>query len=125
MESVDSCVSSVQLSDRLTNSGTIAVIITRRVGVQVIVEEVCISCRAMGRKLENEIILLSLRNMPIFDGCKEVIFNVKHGPRNRPGLTWLASLLGIADIPSQGAHIVSSQKIIEYTDIEGVSKIIE
>lgn len=93
MNRPDASVAGVQLSDRLSDSGVIALIVAERSGTQLIVEELCISCRAIGRQLENDIILYALRQMPIWEGCKNVVFRVRYGERNQPALDWLNHLL--------------------------------
>lgn len=98
MSRQDACVVSVGLSDRLSDSGIIAVIVGERVGSQLNVEELCISCRAMGRYLENDIILEALRTMPIWAGCKSVEFRTSRGERNQPALDWLNNLFETAGV---------------------------
>ena len=115
----DACVASVQLYDRLSDSGIIAVIVAERQGAQLLVEELCVSCRAMGRQLEDTIILIALQGMPIFAGCREVAFRIQHGPRNQPALDWLARLLG--EEPKPGLHALSAQCLANFTAAEGVN----
>ena len=93
MNSPDACVASVQLSDRLSDSGIIAVIVAEREGDHLKIEELCISCRAMGRHLENDVIVHALRKMPIWSDCKYVEFRVQHGERNKPAISWLENLI--------------------------------
>jgi len=121
MEREDACVTSVQLTDRLSDSGVIAVIVAERHGQQLIVEELCVSCRALGRQLEDAIILLSLRDMPIFAGCQEVAFRVQHGPRNQPAMDWLVRLLGLNELPAPGHHILQAQRLLDFATVEGVA----
>lgn len=92
MSNPNACVASVRLSDRLSDSGVIAVIVAERFGDKLFVEELCISCRALGRQLENAIIFHSIRQMPIWKSCKTVEFRVKVGDRNQPALDWLKGL---------------------------------
>ena len=47
LERKDACVTSVQLTDRLSDSGVIAAIVAERLGQQLMVEELCVSCRAL------------------------------------------------------------------------------
>lgn len=117
----DACVTSVQLTDRFSDSGVIAVVIAERKGEQLVVEELCISCRALGRQLESTIILLALRDMPIFAGCQEVAFRVQHGPRNDPAVDWLSRLLGRTDVLLPGLHAVPAQRLRDFCAVEGIS----
>jgi FkbH-like protein len=118
----DTCVASVQLSDRLSDSGIIAVIVAERSGSQLIVEEVCISCRAMGRLLEDEIILHALRQMTIWAGCKEVEFRVRHGERNQPALDWLDNLFLKSNVKSQNEkpYCISADLLEKIPPLQGI-----
>jgi FkbH-like protein len=110
----DTCVASVQLSDRLSDSGVIAVIIAKRSGQKLLIEELCISCRAMGRYLENDIIVHALRKMPIWAGCLDVEFRVRHGERNLPALEWLTHLIGATSVTMLDAETVTlSAQVLE------------
>ncbi len=121
MASNSACVSSVALSDRLSDSGVIAVLIAEREGDVLVVTELCISCRAMGRNLEDTIVLEALRGMPVFEGCTEILFRVQHGPRNGPALAWLGALLGNGTTPAAGDHRIPAQRLIDFTPAEGVT----
>ncbi len=110
----DTCVASVQLSDRLSDSGIIAVIVAERSGNYLLVEEVCVSCRALGRHLENDIIIHALRQMPIWADCESVKFRVLLGERNQPALDWLTRLLGVASLPLATARdCILSREVLE------------
>jgi FkbH-like protein len=114
------CVASVQLRDRLSDSGVIAVIVAERHGDDLVVEELCISCRAMGRHLEDSIVLAAVQRMPVFDGATSVRFRVRHGPRNQPALDWLTAVLGLPEPPHEGLHTVEASKICSFTAAEGM-----
>jgi FkbH-like protein len=116
----NACVTSVQLKDRFSDSGIIAVVIAERESERLEVEELCISCRALGRRLESTIIVEALRNMTIFDGCQEVTFRVQHGPRNQPALDWLSRFLDLNETPLPGVHSVSAQRLIDFAAPEGI-----
>lgn len=68
LKCVNACVASVHMKDRLSDSGVIAVLVCERENDQLIVEELCVSCRALGRQLEDSIIIGAIRNMPLFRG---------------------------------------------------------
>jgi FkbH-like protein len=63
MEQSSCCVASVQMKDRISDSGVIAVIVCVRVDEKIIVEELCISCRALGRKIEDTLILNTIYHL--------------------------------------------------------------
>ncbi len=56
IDAADRHVVHVRLADRLTDSGSVAALFARREGKALVVEELCISCRAMGRMLEDIIV---------------------------------------------------------------------
>ena len=92
LENDRSSIITVELSDRLSDSGIIGVIIADLENKKLVIKELCISCRAMGRRLENIIISRAIRLMPIFEKCETVHFDVKIGPRNLPALKWINQL---------------------------------
>lgn len=110
----DTCVATVQLSDRFSDSGVIAIVIARRDNQRLVIEELCISCRALGRQLEDTIVFLAIRQMEIFDGCREVTFAVRHGPRNQPALAWLARHLQRSEPPEPGDHTLPAEYLADF-----------
>lgn len=114
------CIASVQLSDRLSDSGVIAVLVAEKHGSDLRIEELCISCRAMGRHLEDTIVLAALRAMPVFTDALTVTFRVRHGPRNQPAREWLASLLGLTIQPEEGMYTLDASKLRQFTPAPGV-----
>lgn len=121
MNRPDTCVASVQLLDRLSDSGIIAVIVAERSGNKLLVKELCISCRAMGRHLENTIIVHALRQMPIWSDCETVEFRVRHSERNQPALDWLHRLLETLSVASTDAqsYILAAKTLEKLSPIEG------
>ncbi len=115
------CVTSVQLKDRLADSGVIAVIVAERDQNRLVIEELCVSCRALGRQLEDTMILTAIAHMPPFVGCREVVFRVARGPRNQPALTWLARLLELNGAPQTGSHAVSADCLSQFAPARGVT----
>jgi FkbH-like protein len=81
----------VSLKDRLSDSGVIAFIYAMHSEDRLTVEDLCISCRALGRDLEDAIVAKSL--LMISDKCsvKRVGFRYKTGGRNLPALRWLSN----------------------------------
>lgn len=123
MQSPLAHVVSVRMRDRLADSGVVAVIVTRRDGSQLIVEELCISCRALGRGLEDTMILAVVQHLPLFEGCTELVMQVAHGPRNQPALQWLARVMG--DNPSHGAlpageHSIAADRVRDFAAPSGL-----
>jgi FkbH-like protein len=85
----------VELADRLSDSGLIAAVFTRVVGDDCYVDEVCVSCRALGRGLEDLLVLGAVR-AGFADGSTPAALYVSYavGPRNGPALQWLRRLTG-------------------------------
>jgi FkbH-like protein len=123
LDQPNTCVASVHLKDRFSDSGVIAVIVAELDDERLLVEELCVSCRAMGRQLEDTILLQAIRDMPLFAGCQEVAFRVRHGPRNQPALDWLAQLLGRNTPPNPGLHQISADRLREFAPADGVTLI--
>lgn len=118
----DSCVGAVKLSDRLSDSGIIALIVAERTGDQLKVMELCISCRAMGRFLEDNIVLHCLQQMPIWRGCKKVKFVVQHGDRNKPALDWLSSLFAKCSVEKSTGEpwVLDAEALNNQISTEGI-----
>jgi FkbH-like protein len=85
---------SVRLSDRLSDSGIIGAMFTRREGDTVFVDELCISCRALGRRLEDVMVAEAVRSAADGADVRQVCFRPVEGPRNQPALAWLTQFAG-------------------------------
>ncbi|SAL61421.1 HAD-IIIC family phosphatase [Caballeronia telluris] len=120
MERPDACVASVRMTDRLADSGVVGVIVAQRADDKVIIEELCLSCRAMGRRLEDTAILSVIGSMPFVAQCEEIVFRVKNGPRNQPALAWLAALRGGASTLSDGLYALPADVVRRFAPIDGV-----
>ena len=125
MRSPTVSVVGVQLTDRLADSGVIAAIVAERSGPRWHVEEICVSCRALGRHLEDTLLVEAVRSVPGFEQCREVAFTAEYGPRNQPALAWLGRLLAIEGTPSEGVHIVSAEALRRFTAAEGIDLVKE
>jgi FkbH-like protein len=79
----------VALRDRLSDSGIIAVIFARYAGARIVVEEIAISCRALGRSLEDVIVTEALRMLARTGDIREIFVELRDGPRNQPARDWL------------------------------------
>lgn len=94
MSGSDTRVISADLQDRLSNSGTICVVAARRQGTELIVEELAMSCRALGRGIESQLVLAMLSGAVEDLPVSTVIFPLTSGPRNAPARTWLKRFTG-------------------------------
>lgn len=90
----DRCVVHVKLADRLADSGSVAALFGRLEDKLLVVDELCISCRALGRKLEDAMVTEALRGAMRQLGASGAAFEHGLGPRNQPALEWLAAFVG-------------------------------
>jgi FkbH-like protein len=97
-------ISTAGLADRLSDSGVIAIAVSERLADRLVVHELCISCRALGRQLEDLIVAQLLVSGPAFAGATEVVLPLRDGPRNGPARAWLAQFAGI-DPPAAPALV--------------------
>ncbi len=111
LEAPDHCTISVSMRDRFCESGIIGAIFAQLDGNRLVIDEVCISCRALGRNVESPTIALALA--PVIDqyGLRDVVFKFREGPRNVPARMWLMSFTGVQDIANEGAVTVAWEAI--------------
>ena len=91
-------VLSVSLKDKYSDSGIIMLIIIEKIINDAHIIEIAMSCRAMGRKLENTIIFSALSKSKIFAEAKNCFLYYKSGPRNQPTTNWLKYSLKVKNI---------------------------
>jgi FkbH-like protein len=94
MSDPDSRVVSAALRDRLSDSGIVCSLVCRREDERVAVDELAMSCRALGRSVETPLVLAALRRVVSELGSTAVVFPFTPGPRNDPVRTWLTELTG-------------------------------
>ncbi|MFN3076193.1 MAG: HAD-IIIC family phosphatase [Alphaproteobacteria bacterium] len=92
----------VWLKDRLADSGSVAAIFGRRDGDAMVIDELCISCRALGRYVEDLIIAESLADILSSFPCRTVHFPFVDGPRNQPARRWLETFAGLSLVDACG-----------------------
>ena len=96
LASPDGRIASISLRDRLSDSGVVGMLVARRTGDCLIVDELAISCRALGRDLENVMIAAAVN--ALMDGwpCRRLEFCYGTGPRNAPARDWLSKLSDVS-----------------------------
>jgi len=111
LEAPHHCTISVSMRDRFCESGIIGAIFAELDGNRLVIDEVCISCRALGRNVESPMIALALA--PVIDryGLRDVTFRFREGPRNLPARMWLTSFTGVQDIAKEDAVTVAWEAI--------------
>lgn len=107
----------VSLADRLSDSGLIGLVLLRFVGSSVLVDEVAISCRALGRKIESAIVLGAINSAVAERQVSDFQFSVTEGPRNGPARAWLDSLENYTE---SRVVKVAANKVEEFEFPEGV-----
>jgi FkbH-like protein len=111
LEAPGHCTISVSMRDRFCDSGIIGAIFARVDGDRLVIDEVSVSCRALGRNVESPMIALALS--PVIDryGLREASFLFREGPRNLPAHMWLRSFTGVPDIADGSFTSVAWEKI--------------
>lgn len=99
-------VVSIRLRDRLSDSGVIGLVSGRRQGEALVIDELCISCRALGRNLEDLLVGQAVRWILEELPADRVEFEHRTGSRNEPARQWLAQLLRHALVGDQGREAV-------------------
>jgi FkbH-like protein len=94
LDDADKALVTISLSDRLSDSGLVAAIFARRDGKELVVDELCVSCRALGRDIETVMILSACGAVAEKLGTQSLAFSVAVGPRNDPARNWLKSIWG-------------------------------
>jgi FkbH-like protein len=94
MNDSDNHVISAALRDRLSDSGIVCSLVCRREDDRVVVDELAMSCRALGRSVETPLVLAALRRVVGDLGSHTVVFLFTPGPRNDPVRRWLKELTG-------------------------------
>lgn len=82
------------MSDKLSDSGIIAIFVFSCKEERLFIDDLCISCRALGRKLETRMFFKSYELALNFFNLKntDMILCYKKGERNTPFLTFLEQI---------------------------------
>lgn len=86
-------VISVSLSDRLSDSGLIGVCIGKIVSNYVQIEECFVSCRALGRGIDDAIVLGAMEEILQHFNVNSIKIDFQSGPRNLPAETFVNKYL--------------------------------
>ncbi|MCX2717898.1 HAD-IIIC family phosphatase [Helicobacter sp. MIT 21-1697] len=88
------CVVSVAMQDKLSDSGIIGIFVGKSEDSYLCLIDLCVSCRALGRKIEDIMLFQSLNLMADFLKIKKENVKVYYqkGARNAPFLSFLDSL---------------------------------
>ena len=102
---------SIGMRDRFCDSGIIGAVFARAESRRLVIDEVAISCRALGRSIESPMIALALAPIIERHGLREVAFRFREGPRNLPARIWLTSFTGAQHV-SDGSLTIALWKTI-------------
>lgn len=93
MHAKEYSIAAISLSDRLSDSGLVAVCVGRAVEGYAEIEECLISCRALGRGIENAIVLGAIKGIAQHLGKSKVKILFQRGDRNTPAQQFVAQYL--------------------------------
>lgn len=93
MKSKDSLVIAVSLSDKLSNSGIIGVCVALDKNEYVEIDECFVSCRALGRGIDEAIVLGAIIEAKKHFNAKKIKVNFKRGERNTPAEMFIEEYL--------------------------------
>lgn len=114
------CYITLKMADKLSDSGIIAILLAEKFYKGIIVKELTVSCRALGRNLENIMLpyLLKLAS-DVLKTDKKVFIEYKRGPRNFPAISWLEQLSG-AKLEEEGVveYVVSDNICLDGLKVE-------
>jgi len=110
----------ISLADRLADSGSVAAVFVRREDGRLIVDELCVSCRALGRRLEDVMIASACIGAAQLLGATEIVFDYRAGPRNQPALDWLAAFAHVSGMGAEG-RVVVPLSVLEATPARPVT----
>ena len=100
----------IALSDKLSDSGVIAAIFCHAETGLLVVDDLCISCRALGRGIEDTLVVTALACAAAKLHTKDVAFTYDLGPRNAPARDWLAQFGGQPLTDERGRLLVPEAK---------------
>ncbi|ENE5173041.1 HAD-IIIC family phosphatase [Vibrio cholerae] len=90
MSSNDSTIVAVSLKDKLSDSGIIAVVSLKKIDDEfALLEECFVSCRALGRGIDNEIVFGSIKQGMDKLSVSKLLINYKIGERNNPAINFI------------------------------------
>ncbi len=90
LHSQNSCIVTAKMSDNLSDSGIIAILICKKKNESLFIDELTFSCRALGRNIEDIVIYKMLKlSKEYLRTSDTVLINYEKGARNIPALNWL------------------------------------
>ncbi|MCF8554218.1 MAG: hypothetical protein K9F97_05080, partial [Candidatus Nanopelagicales bacterium] len=129
---------SVEITDNYSNSGTISMLLAHSEENSLVIDEFVVSCRALGRRLEN-VFFTSMLDVILKNsncGAKVLRIHWKAGPRNSPAMNWLSEIahndfrpddsgileIEIDSLPQVNQNMELAQQLIERWDFDARNK---
>jgi FkbH-like protein len=116
---------SIYLKDRLSVSGIIGVVFTHFEEDALFIDEICISCRSLGRGLEDFMLSQVLQKIAGERTVRKIAINCKKGPRNKPAMEWLESFFQIQILDSEGTALAEPNLTRIEGDMEELPVLVE
>lgn len=91
-------VAVANISDRMSDSGLTATMLVESKESELRILEFCISCRVLGRGLEDIIFVSLLESLIDGKSFDSITICWAAGPRNKPGLNWIKSVSGLDEL---------------------------
>lgn len=85
---------SIGMRDKFCNSGNVGAIFAHADGENLHIDEISISCRALGRTVESPMIAQALAPVMQRNHLRGIVFEFQEGPRNLPARMWLQDFTG-------------------------------
>ncbi len=90
----DQHILTISLKDRLSDSGIIGVMVASNRENGLKIDELVISCRALGRQIETLMLDAGFRYLAkALKTTDDLLIDFVIGPRNKPAQTWLAAYI--------------------------------
>jgi FkbH-like protein len=102
---------SISMRDKFSDSGIIGAIFAQIEDEYLVIDEICVSCRALGRNVENPMIALALAPVVEQKRLHSIVFKWRQGPRNMPARMWLESFTGIHQVPNNATITVAWKQL--------------
>lgn len=109
MDRDEYAVIAVSLSDKLSDSGLICCCIGKKLSDEIEIEECFMSCRALGRGIDNIIVSEAIKGICETLRCNKVRIDFKNGPRNMPAEKYLDQYF--SEFKNKPAMFINNDKV--------------
>lgn len=106
----DCSLMGIRVRDNFSDSGIVSGVLASQIGRSLDIEEMFVSCRALGRGLEDSMLIGAILRLAEAHEAVHARISWKRGPRNTPALTWLARRWDLGGL-DQGTITVDLDKL--------------